>query len=408
MGVTTAHALQARGLEVTLLDKASGPAMDTSFANAGMLHPSMPEPWNGPGVGKHLAASLFNPHAAMKLRLSAIPGLMGWGLKFLQCSTPKRHYASAKSNYHLSAYSVERTRELRDEHGLEFNSVDEGTLKIFGKPENLDAALRMADYLSQFGLNHEPMTSAEAVTHEPALAEIEHRIIGAINLPDDGIGDSYKFTCGLHDDFIRKGGASKFECSAQSLIISGGKCIGVKTDRGDFLADNVVIAAGSYSRALAKSAGVKLEVQPAKGYSLTVQTNNPAALPKTPVIDEAMHCAITPLGKVLRVAGTAEFTGFDMTLTPSRVENLKLILGRVFPGIMADLDLDTAAPWTGFRPMPADGVPYIGEASVSGLWVNAGHGHLGWTMAAGSAELLASQITGEAPPIDPEPYRVSR
>lgn len=408
MGVTTAHALQHRGFEVTLIDKASGPGMDTSFANAGMLHPSMPEPWNGPGVGKHLAASLFDPHAAMKLRLSSVPSLTGWGLKFLQYSTPKRHFESAKSNYYLSAYSVAHTRDLRDKHGLEFDSVDNGTLKIFGQQKSFDAALKMADYLSEFGLTYERMTGAEAVTLEPALADIEHRIVGAVNLPDDGVGDAFKFTCALYEDFKKKGGTSIFACTAKRILVSNGSVAGVETDQGDLLADHIVIAAGSYSGALAKSAGVRLNVKPAKGYSITVKAKTPSALPKTPVIDEAMHCAITPLGDLLRVAGTAEFTGFDTRLTPSRVENLKIILGRVFPSIIANLDLDNAVPWTGFRPMSADGVPYIGGSKIPGLWVNAGHGHLGWTMAAGSAEVLSSLMNGETHPIDPKPFDVNR
>ena len=408
MGVTAAHALQARGFDVTLIDKASGPAMDTSFANAGMLHPSMPAPWNGPGIGKHLAMSLFNPHAAMKLRLSAIPGLAGWGAKFLQYSSPKRHLAAAKANYFLSAYSILRTQAQRDALGLNFDSVDNGTLKIFGTQASFDTARHIGDSLAKFGLTHKPITAAEAIAHEPALADIKHRIIGATYQPDDSIGDAYKFTCALYDDFEHKGGHSRFECTVQNLIVKDGSCIGVETDQGKMFADHIVVAAGSFSRVIAKSAGVKLDIQPAKGYSITVDTNGSAALPKIAVIDEAMHCAITPLGDTLRVAGTAEFTGFNTALTSARVKNLKLILGQTYPGIMPDLDLDNAKPWTGFRPMPADGVPYIGEANVSGLWINAGHGHLGWTMASGSAELLASLMTYEPPPIDPEPYRVNR
>jgi len=407
-GVSAAHALQSRGREVLLIDAKAGPALWTSFANAGMLHPSMPEPWNGPGIAGHLLRSLFDPHAAMKLRLNALPSLMGWGLKFIKNSSPKLHWKAAEANYHLANYSVAHTRTLGEDLNLKYESSDNGIIKIFDDQAAMAGSMAMTKNLSALGLHFEILNAAEAVSLQPSLANIQSRIVGAIFMPNDSVGDAYKFTVGLFKDFTNKGGQSIFNCAVKKVMIRDGKCIGLSTDNGEFLSDNIVIAAGPRSSNLAKTANIKLHIRPAKGYTLTAKIDDPAKLPKRPVLDDAMHVAITPLGDTLRIGGTAEFAGFDFELTPSRIDNLRKILTQTYPALIPHLDMQNALPWCGFRPMSADGIPYIGSTSVDGLWVIAGHGQLGWSMASGSGEILADLMTHARPKINPDPYRVNR
>ncbi|MEX0644480.1 MAG: FAD-dependent oxidoreductase, partial [Parvularculaceae bacterium] len=388
-GAAALFELARRGVAATLLEAREGVALETSFANGGMMTPSMPEPWNGPGVGRHLFESLFDPASPMKLRPRAIPGLAFWGLRFLGNSAPARHRAAAAANYALASYSARTTHAWREAYALDYDAAQTGSLKIFEKREAMTEQLDAAERLAPLGLRVEIADTDRAIEIEPELAEIRGQIACALYYPDDGIGDAHKFVRSLADQSLKLGASIRTGARAIAIKSHGGQVTGVMTDGGFLEATRVVIAAGNASPALARAVGVSLPIKPVKGYSLTYEVAGKNRRPRVAVIDEAMHAAMVPIGDRLRAVGTAEFTGFDLSLRPERIDNLRRFFERIYPSLSREIEARAGEPWTGLRPMSADGMPFIGEARIRGLWINAGHGHLGWTMAAGSAALLA-------------------
>jgi D-amino-acid dehydrogenase len=408
LGLATAQALLERGEPATVIEAREDVALETSSGNAGMMTPSMGDPWNGPGVHRHLAASLLDPRSPMKLRLRALPSLTTWGVRFLRNSASDRHLAATEANFLLGSYSVQQTRSLRERLGLDYDAADRGTMKVFRDPAAMQPPLELARHLAKLGLQVIELDAAGAVAEEPMLADIRRHIAGALRFPDDAVGDSMKFCQGLRSGLVRAGVGVRVSVRAERLLVDRGVVRGVATDRGEVEADRVIVACGTWSPKLLRSAGVSLPVKPAKGYSLTVDVTGAIRRPGIPVVDDAMHAAVAPLGDRLRVAGTAEFAGFDTTIDRVRVENLAALLRAIYPGLARSVDFSKAVAWTGLRPMSCDGKPFIGESAVRGLYVNSGHGHLGWTLAVGSGQLLADLVVGRKPAIDPVPFRVDR
>ena len=407
-GVSAAWTLRRHGHSVTVLDALSGPALETSFANAGALTPSEPEPWNAPGVAGQLLASLFDPGAAMKLRLAPLPGLIGWGLRFLRNSTHARHGAASAANFALSRYSLAQTQAVRDELGLEFDNLRRGTLKLCRSQDGIEASILAAEKLVPLGLRYEVLDRAATLELEPQLAGITDQIAGSIHYPDDESGDAHRFTAGLAAAAEKAGVTFEWETRVTELMDRGGHIVGVRTETEEIEADTIIIAAGHTAWSLMKPLGLHLPVRPVKGYSLTFDMSGLNARPGTPVFDEALHAIVTPMGNRLRIAGTAEIAGNDKQLRPERVENLKSLVRALYPEFADTLLAGEINAWTGFRPMSADGRPFIGETRAKGLWLTTGHGHLGWTQAMGSAGLLAALMDSETPPVDPKPFAASR
>lgn len=408
LGVTLAHELASRGESVELIEARDGVALETSYANGAMLTASMPDPWNAPGVHRHLLASLFNPHSAMKLRLSALPSLMGWGLQFLRNSSVERHRRATLANYALAAYSIGVTRELRERLSLQYQASSTGVLKIFRDRAAMSAPLALAQMLNAQGLRFEILDRAATVTMEPQLLPIVDEIACALYFPDDEGGDAYLFCRELAHRFVAHGGRLRTGALAQRVIVRGSKLVGVATDQGLLESRRVVIAAGNGSARLLRQVGVSVPIRPAKGYSVTFDAPKDVPSPRMAVIDDAMHAAVVPLGSRLRVVGTAEFAGMDRTLRTERVENLWQLLAALYPGIAARMDRSSAQAWAGLRPMSADGLPFVGASRVPGIYISTGHGHLGWTLAAGSARLLADLMLGDRPATDRRPFSAIR
>lgn len=407
-GVAAAWALRQRGFDVTVIDSRDGPALETSFANAGALTPSEPEPWNAPGVHWELLRSIGNPHAAMKLRLAPLPGLIGWGLRFLRNSTRKRFEAASRANFALSRYSLTQTRQLRDTLGMAFDNLKTGTLKICRDETGLAATIEAAERLAPLGLNYRRLSPQEAIALEPQLAEIESEFAGAVHYPDDESGDARAFTQALCDAAEEAGVEFVWNTPVLSLIDRAGHIVGLRTETEIFEVDNIVIASGQASWRLLKPLALHLPVRPVKGYSLTLDMAGQNARPGIPVVDDKLHMIITPMGDRLRIAGTAEIAGEDDSLRTERIDNLRQLLGALYPGLARSLDGATEEAWAGLRPMSADGRPFIGRTRAPGLWLNTGHGHLGWTQAVGSGELLAQMMAGVEPAIDPAPFSAER
>lgn len=407
-GVSAAWALSKRGHSVTVLDALEGPALETSFANAGALTPSEPEPWNSPGVAGQLLASLFDPRAAMKLRLAPLPGLIGWGLRFLRNSTHARHDAASRANFALARYSLAQTQAVRDELRLEFDNLQRGTLKLCRTQDAIEASIRAADKLVPLGLRYEVLDREQTLALEPQLAGIAGKVAGSIHYPDDESGDAHRFTVALAAAAQAAGVEFEWETRVVELMERGGHVVGVRTETEEIDADTILIAAGHTAWSLLKPLGLHLPVRPVKGYSLTLDMSGLNARPGIPVFDEALHTIITPMGDRLRVAGTAEIAGNDKRLRTERVENLKSLVRAIYPEFADTLLAGEINAWTGFRPMSADGRPFIGETRAKGLWLTTGHGHLGWTQAMGSAGLLGALMDSEDAPVDPAPFSASR
>lgn len=408
IGITTAHELVSRGITTELLEAREDLALETSFANGSLLTPSMADPWNSPGVWKHLLTSLGDPGSAVKLRLKALPGMGLWGLRFLCNSRARAHDAATRASFMLAAASVRRFDALRAGLPLAFDQSDMGTLKIFSDPAEFEKSKQVAEKLKDIGLGFTVLDRGGALAREPRLAPIQNRLVGAIYYPGDRAGDARLFSLALARHAEALGAKMRTGVRATRLVFQNGRITGVATAQGFVAASHVIIAAGNGSVPIARRMGIHLPIYPVKGYSMTYTFPQSAALPVMPIIDDAEHTVIVPLGARLRIAGTAEFAGRDAALSPERIANLEHLARAVYPDLFAQCPSVTGQPWTGHRPMSADGRPFIGPAKDSGVWFNTGHGHLGWTMAAGSAQLLADLMLGDKPVIDPAPYAVTR
>jgi D-amino-acid dehydrogenase len=408
VGLTTGLELLSRGHRVRLVEAAQHEALGTSFANGGLLTPSMSDPWNSPGVHRHLLKFLISSNSALKIRFGALPSLATWGPHFLLNSIASRHEATTLANLSLAAYSLQVLNRIEHDHSLSFDSARTGTLKIFRSAESLETAGKLSGLLANQGFAAEIITADRAATLEPCLAPVRDQLAGAIYYPGDGSGDAHLFSRSIASMFRQLGGVLEFNRTVSSIVTRGGMAVGVRVGDEVIVADRIIIATGTTSPGLAANFKLKLRIKPVKGYSVTYTPSASRCGPTLPVIDDALHAAVTPLGNRLRVAGTAEFAGNDLRLDPKRVENLSRLIKTIYPEIMDDDTLARGQAWAGLRPVSADGRPYIGRGETPNLWVNTGHGHLGWTMAAGSARLLADLIEGRPTEIDATPFRVGR
>lgn len=408
IGTTSAYYLAKSGHEVEVIERRDGPALETSFANAGMLTPSMADPWNDPGVLRTLITSLGSSHSSFKLRLKALPSMIFWGLSFLINSRKKHYYKNLHRSADLSCYSVELMNDIRKNLNLDYDQITTGSLKVFRDLESLEKLAKLSKELDQHNMRYQVYYGEDLLQIEPSLAPVMGGIVGGVYFPDDQAGNAYKFTCELEREATQHGAKFHYGVSVEELHKKAGKITSIKTDHGEFEADLYVLAAGSYSTPLAKSAGLNLPVRPAKGYSITVPLNGWNGGPKMPIIDDGFHAAISPLGDVLRIAGTAEFAGLDESLTRDRVNNMYDLLLELYPGFEPYLDREKVTEWAGLRPLTVDGSPYIGKTAIDNLYINTGHGPLGWTMAAGSAKMLADIIDGKKTRLDESAYSLSR
>lgn len=408
LGVASAHFLSREGCDVTVVERLGGVAAGTSHANAGMLTPSMADPWNSPGIFWHLLQWLGREDAPFLLRPRALPSMLGWGLSFIAASSPARQRASMDANLRLAAYSLAAMRELRTAFKLAYDERTNGTIKVFRDRRAFDVAVARNAVLAELGLDVRAVDPAQAVALEPALAPVREALVGGIYCPTDESGDARAFTQALADTARASGVRFEFGVDITGFEHAGGRLNAALAGGRRFEAEQFVVAAGSWSPQLLAQLGVALPVRPVKGYSITVPTAHWGGAPQMPVIDDALHAAATPLGARLRVAGTAEIAGYDASVTPARVENLFNLLLGLFPTYPQPLDRANAEPWAGLRPVSPDGVPRIGQLGYDNLFVNTGHGHLGWTLAAGSGALLAQLVCGRPTEIAAEPYRPDR
>ncbi len=409
-GVATAWYLQRYGIDVTVLERNEGPALECSFGNGGGLTAGIPEPWNAPGIHKVLLQSLGRQDAPILLRLKAIPGMWSWGLRFIRASRREAFIENVKRNCALANYSLALMQEIRDGTGIDYRHSGSGTLLLFRKQESLDGHTRHAGFLrEECGVGNRTLDRAGVLALEPALQPIGDQLAGGIHFPGDEAGDCHIFSGKIAEMLLQRGVHFRYGATV-SRIARHGSALKVELSGGETLtADTVVIAAGAYSPGLARALGIRIPVYPAKGYSITISMAGWDNRSHHIVGDMDLHAAVNPLGgEVLRVAGTAEFTGYDKSITPARISNLVRLVEAIYPELAAIMDRGALNPWTGFRPMSPDGVPILGNTATPGLYLNTGHGHLGWTMAAASGRVVADMITGRTPAIDTDHYSINR
>ncbi|PHR92864.1 MAG: hypothetical protein COA69_05935 [Robiginitomaculum sp.] len=414
VGLATAYALLEKGAShVRLIEAGKAVALETSYANAGMVHASLANPWNGPGIFGQLLGSMVSKNTSMKLRASALPDLLGWGPKFLRSSANTPHWRATELNYALAQYSMGLNRKWREDLSIDDAYDGDGLLKIFRTPRAFAQARDKALRLQALGLRTEFLSAQDSSVREPALAPIIKSIAGAIFYPDDFKADAYRFCKALEIAILERGGEIITGTRVEGFLRNGDSVHGVKTDTGDFQARTTIVATGARSYLLLKTLGLALPVRPVKGYSLgfsniagpkiPMVSKNPV-VPKIPVVDDSLHVAITPLENCLRIAGMAEIAGFDRSVHPKRLQPLLDMLKHVYPELATGLSLEDAQIWHGFRPVSADGIPMIGLTPLRGLAVNTAHAHMGWTLCAGSGALLADIVLEESPVLDPAPY----
>ena len=396
IGVSTAYYLARAGAEVTVLERQSDVALETSFANAGQVSPGYSTPWAAPGIPLKAIKWLFQRHAPLAIRADGSLFQLRWMAAMLRNCTDARYAVNKERMTRLAEYSRDCLRQLRQDTGIEYEQRTQGTLQVFRTAAQMEAARRDTAVLEECGVPYRLMTDAgELAEYEPALARAQG-LVGALHLPGDETGDCQRFTTELAEKARRLGVQFRFNTDIQRLQTQGQAITGVQLAGGELLsADRYVLALGSYSRALLAPLGLDLPVYPVKGYSLTVPLLDPANAPVSTVMDETYKVALTRFDHRIRVGGMAELGGFDLRLNPRRRETLEMVLGNLFTGG----DMARGEFWTGLRPMTPDSTPIVGGTRYANLMLSTGHGTLGWTMAAGSGKVMADLTLGRQPDI---------
>lgn len=396
MGVTTAYELARRGADVTVVDRAPASGMETSFSNGGQLSYTHAEPWATPSVLKKLPKWLVHSDSPLVLRLSAVDGpMIRWGLSFLRHCMPARAQANCINLLRLGLYSKKKMTELRTATNIDFDFSTGGITHIFTEQAEVEHAKRQYDFQAKFGSTHRMLSREECVALEPALAYSTIPIVAGMHAVEDEVGDSLLFCQNLAAHIQQKYGV-KFDygVTIKKLTEEHGKMISVTTDKGDYRADLYVMAIGSYSSLFLRKLGINLPIYPMKGYSITLNANE--FCPQRSIMDLTHKIALTRLGGRLRVSGTAELTGYNTTINPRRIAPIIAAAKKIFP--KADWN-QPIHEWACLRPATPGGTPILGRTKISNLFINSGHGTLGWTEAAGSAAIIADVMEGKAPEI---------
>ena len=406
IGVTSAWYLARAGHEVTVLDRQPGPALETSYANARDVSPGYSSPWAGPGVPVKAIKWLLMKHGPLAIRPRLDPRMASWVLQMLANCTSRRYAVNKARMVRLAEYSQVVQTALNEELGLQYDHRTQGTLQLFRTQKQLDGIYKDTEVLREGGVPFEVLDQDGCIRAEPGLKATRDLFVGGLRLPRDETGDCFKFTNALADHATTTQGVTfQYGTTIQALIAEGGRITGVKTDKGVVTADAYVLALGSYSPQMVKPLGMTLPVYPVKGYSITAPIIDEPAAPVSTIMDESYKVAITRLGDRIRVGGMAEISGYNNILPEQRRNTLEHSVGSLFPGAG---DLKAASYWSGLRPMTPDGTPVIGKTGLDNLFLNTGHGTLGWTMACGSARVIADLISGRTPDIETADLGIAR
>ncbi len=404
IGVTSAYYLARAGHEVTVIDRESGPALETSLANAGQISPGYAAPWAAPGVPVKAIKWIFQQHAPLAVHLDGSRFQLQWMWQMLRNCTAERYALNKSRMVRLAEYSRNCLQALRAETQIQYEGRTGGTLQVFRTQQQLEGAAKDIAVLREAGVPFQLLSSQQLASVEPALAAVAHKLTGGLQLPGDETGDCHLFTTRLAALAENLGVRFRYNVPVDELATVGGKIAGVRCAGELVQADAYVIALGAYSTPLLASL-VKIPVYPLKGYSITAPISNEAAAPISTVLDETYKIAITRFDQRIRVGGMAEIVGFDKRLRAARRATLEMCVNDLFPN---GGDTTKASFWMGLRPMTPDGTPIVGRTSVPNLFLNTGHGTLGWTMSCGSGQLIADLMSGKKPAIRADDLSVYR
>ena len=397
IGVASAYYLAKAGHEVEVVDRQSGPALETSFGNAGEVSPGYSAPWAGPGVPIKAIKWMLMQHSPLVVWPMLDPAMWRWGLMMLANCTQKAYALNKSRMVPIAEYSRDCLKALRAETGIAYDDRAQGTLQLFRTQKQLDGIGGDVAVLKQYGVPFEVLDREGFCKVEPALKLTQEKFVGALRLPNDETGDCFKFSNRLAEMAAALGVQFRWNTRIEALQVGGGAITGVHTDAGLLKADRVVLALGSHSPQLLAPVGVRIPVYPVKGYSITVPITDARYAPESTIMDETHKVAVTRLGDRIRVGGTAELAGYSLNLREPRRGTLNHVVTDLFP---KGGDVSKATFWCGLRPMTPDGTPLIGITPVQNLLLATGHGTLGWTMAAGTGRVIADIVSGKQPEID--------
>lgn len=397
VGLTSAWYLAQAGHQVIVVDRQARSAQETSFANAGQISYGYASPWAAPDIPLKALKWLTQKHSPLILKPGTSPAFYLWVMQMLKNCSEKNYQINKSRMLRIANYSRQCLLDLRDEHSIKYEDRQQGTLQIFRHQSQVDAVQKDMKLFGDSNTRCKLLNVDDCIKTEPGLALVKDKIVAGLHLPDDETGDCYQFCQQLTEMAIKAGVEFKFNVQVNNLLSENEKITGVDTSLGKLNADAYVVALGCYSVQLLKSVGITIPVYPVKGYSLTIPMINADLSPVSTVMDESYKVALTRFDDRIRVAGTAELSGFNLDISEKRKATIAMVAQDLFPHAG---DITKAEFWTGLRPMTPDGTPIIGKTKISNLYTNTGHGTLGWTMACGSGKLLADIISGNQTDID--------
>ncbi len=406
LGVTSAWFLARDGHDVTVIDRQPGAGLETSYANGSQISVSYAEPWANPGAPLKILKWLGRDDSPLLFRLNADPHQWVWGLSFLANCTPGRTRFNTIQLTNLGIYSRDTLIALREETGVRYDELSRGILHLYESEADLDAARPGLELMRDFGCAMNFLNPEEIVALEPSLAFYKPRLVGAAHAPDDESGDAFKFTQRLAALAAERGVTFRYGTQIVSLQSNADRIAGVVVKEGQpggpgreetLMADAYVVCLGSWSAPMLRDVGVSTLIYPAKGYSATLPIKPGAVANTVSLTDHQLKIVFSRLGDRIRIAGTAELSGYGTELNRRRCEQLTRRAEEIFPGV---LDVERVEYWTGLRPATPSNVPYIGRSRLGNLWLNTGHGTLGWTHGAGSGRAIADLIGGRKPDVD--------
>lgn len=404
IGVASAYYLAQQGAQVTVLDRQAGPAEETSFGNAGQISPGYSTPWAAPGIPFKAVKWMFQHHAPLAINIDGSMWQLQWMAQMLKNCNPASYTTNKERMMRVAEYSRDCLKALRETTGIEYENRAKGTLQVFRSEAQLEAVQRDIQVLEECGVGYALLDREGLAQVEPALAHAQDKLVGGLHLPNDETGDCYLFTNALANKAKALGVDFRFNQQVEGLVVEGDSIKDVRVNGQTLTADRYVLAFGSYSRDFLKPLELNLPVYPVKGYSLTIPIVQPEFAPQSTVLDETYKIAITRFDQRIRVGGMAELSGFNLGLNQDRRATLEMVTQDLFPGG----NMAEASFWTGLRPMTPDSTPIIGATRFKNLFLNTGHGTLGWTMACGSGKLISDIVLNHQTDISTEGLSLQR
>ncbi len=406
VGVTSAWYLAKAGHAVTVVDRQEDVALETSYANAGQISPGYSAPWAAPGIPLKAVKWLMQDLSPFSINAKELDAeTMAWMTQMLANCTEKSYHKNKARMMRLAEYSRDCFKGIRSELDLHYDGRQKGTLQLFRTNKQIEASKKDISVLKECGVDYQALDRDGCIKYEPALGHVPEKFVGGLRLPGDETGDCYKFTNALADECKKLGVEFVMNTEIQDLKMSKGQIERVVTNKGNYTADAYLVALGSYSKAMLKQVGLEIPVYPIKGYSLTLPIKDVERAPQSTVMDETFKVAVTRFDDRIRVGGTAEIASYNTELLEKRRANVEFVVKDLFND---GGDVENAEFWTGLRPMTPDGTPILGETKIDNLFLNTGHGTLGWTMSLGSAKYVADVISSTQPEIESEGLSIAR